>query len=670
MPLQKLRELLIDTDFKRILIKSINIIHFIAIYFGFSFTLYSEPEDLDVFFDFENITGAHDFTIGESPTSVRIIGFTAQATGNPDLSHSGSRALILNAGEEGKIIFERGVNLLQFYAGETMGLARIELRDKNLLTLHPNGVVEELPRKINPANNPRLQSFVAFSGDNEDLEDLNFTNGIKELKIINVSEQFTLDDLGFSYVVGPPNNLVFEDFEGLVNHPIFSDPAKLTHFTLGQPPASATFTGGFVQTTGVIIALQHTFPFGVSPYGDRGTWTVFNNTTGTIIFDTPALQVQFYAANFDKDDGELKVFDTDNNLLLATTDIPQSISINSSKEFTYFDFNANELGAPEGIGKITYTNNPKNATFISFNYISIDDFGFTPIAQPSSLEELNLEPDDLIISGSGNVIGTNILHSNGNIFDQILLSGEMVMVRADVGQITRVSYLDENDDIVQVEFSGSGSLTIILDSDTFNGPELPVKYDQPIEYVKGHASFIIRDANDSTFFSVFTVGPLNAINQSLFPTGIVYDAQADISYLEVSNSTAIGGIQCSNARFSASRGRIGIEARAVPVAVRLLVGDIVASGTAIPYLLFGNGSFTKRGDNPGLRIMGGNLKQSNGSSIIVALNSTTIPGFNTLISQNNIKSNYITQPTQSIDASFVNEEGTEVFIIVVETTVN
>ena len=59
--------------------------------------------------------------------------------------------------------------------------------------------------------------------------------------------QFTLDDLGFTYVEGPPNNTFFENFEDVPNNPLFANPASPVNFTLGESPFSATFTGGITQ---------------------------------------------------------------------------------------------------------------------------------------------------------------------------------------------------------------------------------------------------------------------------------------------------------------------------------------------------------------------------------------------------------------------------------------
>ena len=369
-------------------------------------------------------------------------------------------------------------------------------------------------------------------------------------------------------------------------------------------------------------------------------------------------------------DGEIKVFDTKDNLLTSRKDIARSIAIVSNIPFTYFDFNAEELGAPGGIGKITYSNSPLLSIATKFHAITLDDFGFTPIVPANFQLAVGSSSDEIVTEGSGEIAGENILHPNGIIYDQMLLTGERAVIRNREGHVTRISFIDENDDIVQVEFSGNGLMTVTLDPATYKPPAPPLKYNQPtLNYVKGRARVTIKGADESTFVSIFTVGSTNAVNTNLLLDGVIYDAMADVSMLEITNSAGMGGIQCANARFSGSTGKVGVDARGVPVAVRILIGDIEARGDAVPYLQFGRGSFTVKAPNPGLRITGGDLLQSNGSSIIVAPSESTQAGFSTLISQNNIKSDNTGQPSRYIDAKFINGEGTAIFIIVVETSV-
>lgn len=253
---------------------------------------------------------------------------------------------------------------------------------------------------------------------------------------------------------------------------------------------------------------------------------------------------------------------------------------------------------------------------------------------------------NLILSGSGVVAGENIRHPSGNIFNQILLTGQNLTLQAKPNQITRVSFMDVNEDIVQVEFSGTGTFTITLDPATFLPAALPPRYNQDIMYVTGKPSVVIEGADSNTFISIFTVGTINAVNQALFPEGQIYDAEADVTLVEVVNSTGFGGMQLSNTTFSGSTSKVGIDARGVPIAVRLTVGDIDASGDAVPYLLFGEGSFTVPASNAGLRITGGDLFQTNGASIVA------ISEADNLISQRNIKSDGSNMEVKRIRGTF------------------
>ena len=65
---------------------------------------YAVPQTVDTVFDFENetVTGT-DFTLGVAPFTIRVIGFKLETVDNPALAHSGSKALVLEAGQEGKI---------------------------------------------------------------------------------------------------------------------------------------------------------------------------------------------------------------------------------------------------------------------------------------------------------------------------------------------------------------------------------------------------------------------------------------------------------------------------------------------------------------------------------------------------------------------------------------
>ena len=156
--------------------KNIHKLYLVALFIlPLPFILYAAPEDLDTFYDFEDVEGEGTLYIGQPPNNITVTGFTLQPIDNPALYHSGTKALILGPGQEGKIIFERGVQNLQFYAADSDGGGRIELRDRNRIQLAEQGVVEGLPTNISPGANPQLQSFVAFNTDIMVTSDLNLS---------------------------------------------------------------------------------------------------------------------------------------------------------------------------------------------------------------------------------------------------------------------------------------------------------------------------------------------------------------------------------------------------------------------------------------------------------------------------------------------------------------
>ncbi len=734
------------------LIKNLVSVSLISLFFPL--LLRALPQDQENFLDFEDAEGSVDFLLGDPPNDIQFIGFTVETLEDPSLLHSGTKAITLGPGQEGKIFTRKGIAEIEFYAAENTGAGRIEIRERdtddtgqevfNLTNI--DAVITGLPNSINPDSNPPLQRIVAFSGNFLDESDLNYIDGMNEIKFVNVTGKLVVDDVGYTLIDGPRNNTVFTFFSEF--QPTSDD------ITIGTSPFSATFTDADISQEA-----EDTLRFQFRTL--RSHWRVQNGDMGTITFETPAARVQFFAATIvaqalGESDGTIQVFDTEDNLLVTETDLATNILKGSL--IPHYTFIASELGAVGGIAKILLLDN-ENVNPL-FSSTGIDDFGFTPIGAPGFEDgggpppatdpSITTQPasqdvpsgtavvltvaasgDDLsyqwftgnsgdtatpvagatsgtlttgaltastnywaqitnaggsadsdtavitvaapsvplVLDGSGDIAGEDIQHANGNVFDQILLTGESVQLQAKPGQITRVSFMDENEDIVQVEFSGNGTFTVTLDPATFLPPAIPPRYNQTVEYVTGKPSVVIDGADANTFFSIFTVGTINAFNQALFPEGQVYDAQADVALVEVVNSTGLGGVQLSNTVFSGSTGKVGVDARGVPIAVRLTVGDIDADGDAVPHLLFGEGSFTVAAGNPGLRITGGDLLQTNGAAVVVAESGSTTTGFDTLITQNNFKSDNTPQPTLSIDATFANEDGDAIEVTTEELTI-
>ncbi|HRE82660.1 MAG TPA: hypothetical protein PLN52_16570 [Opitutaceae bacterium] len=221
---------------------------------------------------------------------------------------------------------------------------------------------------------------------------------------------------------------------------------------------------------------------------------------------------------------------------------------------------------------------------------------------------LAIASNDRIV-GSATEVGSDIHHPNGNIFDQYLLTGASATVKADPGQVTRISYIDLNDDIVQVEFSGAGTLTLTLSNPT--GPAQAVNYNQPtVSYMKGHATITFTGTDASSNLSFFSVGKINAVNQTLFKDGVAYDGVADIALLTIaSGNNTFGGLRAGNGGFFASSGETGLIARGVNFTGPVILHDINGRDNASPRLITGNVSSGE------IRIAGGDLQQLNGRTI-------------------------------------------------------
>jgi hypothetical protein len=217
---------------------------------------------------------------------------------------------------------------------------------------------------------------------------------------------------------------------------------------------------------------------------------------------------------------------------------------------------------------------------------------------------------------SGKIAGTvqinreDIPHPNGNIYDQMLLDGPAATVRASASKVVRTSFVDPTNDIVQVEFSGAGALTITLEGAT--GPAPAANYVQPdIAYMKGLASIVIVGADETTNLSVFSVGRGTAINQALFRDDVSYDGVADLGSIAiVSTDGKFGGVRTGDATFFNDHGFTGIYAPGVQFLGPVYVGNISASGTATPLLVVGGVS--------DLRVTGGDLQPTNGHALQVA----------------------------------------------------
>lgn len=256
-------------------------------------------------------------------------------------------------------------------------------------------------------------------------------------------------------------------------------------------------------------------------------------------------------------------------------------------------------------------------------------------ARASDFAIVGLATTSKLVGAGTEVLSDQYVATNGNTFDQILLESAAIAVTADhaLNQITRTSFVDLDDDIVQVEMSGPGTLSLVLDASS--GPATPIHYNQPtVSYMKGHPGIVITGADERTNVSVFSVGRLNAFDRTgtfdstkpitesnnpakngspLFEghAATAYDGIADLAFIAIASTNGrFGGVRTANASYFAAKGLTGIYAPGIAFSGPVYVGDIVASDDAIPVLLLGSASNT--------RITGGDLLQDNGAAVQIS----------------------------------------------------
>jgi len=236
-------------------------------------------------------------------------------------------------------------------------------------------------------------------------------------------------------------------------------------------------------------------------------------------------------------------------------------------------------------------------------YAELTNSGGTSVSKPAVLAVS-------VTTKTSGAVGTrtewqNIVHPNGNTYDQYILEGATGAIAADAGQIARMSFLDPQGDIVQLEIFGKGTVTVSLAN--ASGPAAPFLYDQPgVSYMQGQATIVLADSDDNTHVSVYSVGPAN--NPGAVRSGTVYEGWATLRAFGVhSVSGRVGGIRLGNGRFEATVGATGFWAAGVGSST-ILLSDIAAFNSAIPVLAASPGTE--------IGITGGGLFQPNSRAIV------------------------------------------------------
>jgi hypothetical protein len=198
---------------------------------------------------------------------------------------------------------------------------------------------------------------------------------------------------------------------------------------------------------------------------------------------------------------------------------------------------------------------------------------------------------------------------NRIIFDEMILRRPTATVTAAPKKPMRVSFLDLRDNLVHVDFSGAGTMTINLAGEGSIEPMLSTRGRGP-NYYRGHATVTISGADDSTNLAIFAARRQPARGRGASANrgrdGMAHLASVSIA----SRNGRFGGVRTGNVHFSAHAGITGIHAPGVRFAGPVNIGNITAFASAEPVFQLGFAQDT--------HVVGGDLVQPNGRTLNVS----------------------------------------------------
>lgn len=373
------------------------------------------------------------------------------------------------------------------------------------------------------------------------------------------------------------------------------NPGQAASFTVSATATPAPTYQWRKDGTAIAGATSATYTIASAQTGDAGSYTVVvTSTTGTVTSSAAALTVNF----------------------APTISIqPASVTALAGQAAS---LSVVALGSPplsyqwrKDGGTVSITSTPT----LAFSNVEPGNAGVYRCVVINSVGSVVSEPVILGVFSASKVIGAGsevasnvVVAANGVTYDQVLLQGAAATITADPNQITRISYIDLSDDVVQIEFTGAGSLSLTLSNPT--GPAAPIKYNQSVGYMKGHAGIVVAGANETTSLSVYTVGRITAVNQGLFRNDVDYDGVADVAYIAITSTNGkFGAVRTANASYFSTMGFTGLYAPGVQFSGPIFIGEINGFDGATPVLVTGGAV--------DVRITGGDLMQPNARAVQV-----------------------------------------------------
>ena len=223
--------------------------------------------------------------------------------------------------------------------------------------------------------------------------------------------------------------------------------------------------------------------------------------------------------------------------------------------------------------------------------------------------ELVMTKQSLELGDAAAMIERDKVAPNRIVYDELVLRNPTATVSAAPGKPMRVSFVDLHDNLVQVDLSGAGTMTVNLGSATPVEPPLRGK-ERRWAFLKWHATVTIKDADDSTNLATFAARRRPMLRGSAPGNEQPGDGIAQLAAVSIaSRNNRFGSVRAGNAPFSAQSGVTGIDAPGVRFSGPVNVGNITAFEDARPVFQLGYAKNTL--------IVGGDLFQPNGSTVAV-----------------------------------------------------
>ena len=238
---------------------------------------------------------------------------------------------------------------------------------------------------------------------------------------------------------------------------------------------------------------------------------------------------------------------------------------------------------------------------ITYTCLSSGGCTIEGIGVVTGMVQASMTPDesDLVRAGKGELKnpGTMFMDHTYNGFE---LRGSTVTLRSVAGEVTRLSFLDINGDVIFVDFSSDSSDTeVVVTLEDYMDPLDGSPYNQPDSwYAQGLATVTVVNPTEVTWLTVTSIGndetlvdPAIVMEETFMTANGTANGWAEIRAIVIEGMEgmegmgSIGAIHAANVSFRGDMtGVIGIDAMDTVVMMVLSIGDIAPMGMEMPYL--------------------------------------------------------------------------------------